>query len=117
MDLSSSDDEGSTSSKDNQAKIVPPLSPIKNPQSTKRQAQSSSSCQPADEDNQTSPPAAETNASPSARSLMEFIQGKEHEDDKEILLKLCTITFDLEGKDEWWKALNEVEIIEETAPP
>ena len=41
MDLSSSDDEDSLISKTDTAAIVPPLSPMKKPQSTKRQARSS----------------------------------------------------------------------------
>ena len=51
MDLSSSDDEDSITSKKNTAAIAPPLSPMKKPQSIKRQARSSPTRQPADEDN------------------------------------------------------------------
>ena len=53
MDLSSSDDEDSVTRKNNTAAIAPPLSPMKKPQSTKRQARSSPTRQPADEDNNT----------------------------------------------------------------
>jgi hypothetical protein len=84
MDLSSSGEDESIHSQ-NKTGAMPPLSPIKKGQSSKRQARSSPLRQPADEEDQSPLPAAETNTSPSAHSLMELIQGKDHKGEKEIL--------------------------------
>jgi len=106
MDLSCSDDEDSIISKTNTAAIAPPLSPMKKPQSTKRQVRSSPTRQPADGDNN-------INLSSMDDSLK---SPTEMERDDEAALKPREITFNLEGKDEWRKASNEVETMEATTP-